>query len=141
MRMKSPPPTIPAPAAYTEGVLEQNWDRVVSSLREDPSQALLAFSNLNTTLLHAACYDGRVDITELLISLGAEVDAREVGGRTPMHHAANNGHVEVIDVLVRHGANLELKDNAGMTALMWANISRSARRSECITSLEGHGAV
>jgi ankyrin repeat protein len=112
----------------------------VSSLREDPSQATLSFGNLHTTLLHAACYDGRADIAELLIRLGAEVNAREVNGRTPLHHAANNGHLEVIDVLVRHGARLAVRDNGGLTPLMWGEISRSGRGREVVAKLKTCGA-
>ena len=129
MRKPAAPPEVPDPIAYTEGFLRQDYERVVSSLREDPSQAALSFSPLRTTLLHAACYDGRADIAELLIQLGADVHAREVNGRTPLHDAANNGHLEVIDVLVRHGASLNTRDNEGMTPLMWGKISRSGRRT------------
>lgn len=126
---------MPEPPAYTEGFLRQDYDRVVSSLREDPGQAALRFGLLQTTLLHAACYDGRADIAELLLQLGADVDAREVNGRTALHDAANNGHLEVIDVLLRHGARLDAEDSQGMTPLMWGEISRSGRSSEVVAKL------
>jgi ankyrin repeat protein len=130
----------PEPIAYTEGFLKQDYQRVLSSLREDPGQAALSFGNLHTTLLHAACYDGRADIAELLIRLGADVNAREVNGRTPLHHAANNGHLDVIDVLVCHGARLDVQDIQGMTPLMWGQISRSGRKQEIVAKLRSYGA-
>ena len=133
-------PAVPDPVAYTEGFLQQDYERVVSSLREDPGQAVLSFGSLHTTLLHAACYDGRADIAELLIQLGADVHASEVNGRTPLHFAANNGHLDVIDVLVRHGARLDIKDGGGMTPLMWGEISRSGRKSEIVAKLRSYGA-
>ncbi len=133
-------PSVPDPVAYSEGFLQQDYERVVSSLREDPSQALLSFSSLHTTLLHAACYDGRADIAELLIQLGADVHASEVSGRTPMHFAANNGHLDVIEVLIRHGARLDVRDNGGMTPLMWGEISRSGRGSETVAKLQSYRA-
>jgi ankyrin repeat protein len=140
MRKKATLPDLPEPVAYTEGFLQQDYERVLSSLREDPSQATLSFGFLRTTLLHAASYDGRADIAELLIQLGADVHAREVNGRTPLHDAANNGHLEVIDVLIRHGARLDAIDGEGMTPLMWGTISRSGRKQEVVAKLKGYGA-
>lgn len=113
------------PTAWLEGFAQQDYEKVHESLRDDPSQALLAFGTLRTTLLHAASYDGKADLAELLIQLGADVNAKEVNGRTPLHHAANNGCLDVVDVLVRHGADIESKDSKGMTPLMWGTISRS----------------
>ena len=136
--MREPEPAVPDPIAYTEGFLRQDYSRVVSSLKEDPGQAVLSFGSLHTTLLHAACYDSRSDIAEFLIQLGADVHASEASGRTPLHFAANNGHLGVIDVLVRHGARLDAKDGGGMTPLMWGEISRSAHKAEIVTKLRAY---
>jgi ankyrin repeat protein len=139
-RKRSAEPEVPDPPAYTEGFLQQDYARVGASLRDDPGQARLSFGSLRTTLLHAACYDGRADLAELLIRLGADVNAREVNGRTPLHDAANHGHLDVIDVLVRHGASLEARDNGGMTPLMWGRISRSGRGKAVVAKLLMYGA-
>jgi ankyrin repeat protein len=130
---------IPDPHAYTEGFLQQDYDTVLSSLRSDPGQARLVFGSLHTTLLHAAAYDGRADIAELLIQLGANVNCREANGRTPLHDAANNGHLAVIDLLIKNGADIEAKDNGGMTPLMWGKISRSGRKDQVVEMLLQHG--
>lgn len=139
-RSQPPGPGTPKPVAYTEGFLQQNYERVLSSLREDPTQAALSFGLLHTTLLHAACYDGRADLAELLIRLGADVHAREVNGRTPLHDAATNGHPDVIDVLVRHGADIEAVDGQGMTPLMCGAISRTGRSKQIVEKLRQCGA-
>lgn len=130
----------PAPHAYTEGFLQQDYDTVISSLRNDPGQAKLVFGSLHTTLLHAAAYDGKADIAELLIRLGADVNCREANGRTPLHDAANNGHLAVIEVLLRNGADIEAIDNGRMTPLMWGKISRSGKKEEVVELLIKHGA-
>jgi hypothetical protein len=49
-------PDMPEPSAYPEGFHQQDYDRVVSSLREDSSQPTLSFGLLHMTLLHTACY-------------------------------------------------------------------------------------
>jgi ankyrin repeat protein len=133
-------PVADEPPAYTEGFLHQDYERVIASIQEDPTQATLSFSPLRTTLLHAACYDGRADIAEMLIGMGADVHAQEVNGRTPLHDAANNGHLGVVDVLIRHGANLYAKDGQGMTPLMWGEISRSGFSRDVVAKLKSYGA-
>jgi ankyrin repeat protein len=130
----------PDPSAYAEGFLRQDYEKVVAALRDDPSQARRSFGPLQTTLLHAAAYDGKAEIAELLISLGSDVNAQEVNGRTPLHDAANNGHLDVIEVLLRNGADLEAKDKEGMTPLAWGRISRSGRSQQVVDLLQRHGA-
>jgi len=55
----------PEPPAYTEGFLEQNYEKVMESLQYNPSQASLCFGTLHTTLLHAAAYDGKAYIVKV----------------------------------------------------------------------------
>lgn len=128
------------PPAYTEGFLKQDYTKVLGTLQEDPSQARLVFSELQTTLLHAAAYDGQNGIVEHLIALGANVNAREISGRTPLHFAVNNGHLDVVNTLLLHGAALEAEDNQGMTPLMWAKISRAGNKTKMVARLLEMGA-
>lgn len=128
----------PDPPAF-EGFLQQDYSNVIESLTQDPRQATVVFGDIETTLLHAASYDGQTAIIELLIELGADVNAKESNGRTPLHHAANNGHLEVIELLVRCGADLEASDGEGMTALKWAKISRTGRKKEIVAKLVALG--
>lgn len=128
------------PIAYSEGFQNQDYERVLSSLNDDPSQATLSFGDNHTTLLHAACYDGRADIAKVLIDLGADINLRESCGRTPLHHAANHGHLDVIELLVQSGANINAKDEQEMTPLMWGEISRSGRKEEIVELLIKLGA-
>jgi ankyrin repeat protein len=130
----------PSPPAYDEGVLMQDYDRVVASLREDPSQARLSYGFRNSTLLHAAAYDGEVDAIKLLISIGADINAKEINGRTPLHLAANNGQLDAIETLVRNGADIEAKDGHEMTPLMWGRISRSLCKDQIVPLLLSLGA-
>lgn len=131
----------PDPPAYSEGVLKQDYDKVAESLKDDPSQARLkGFGYTKTSLLHAACYDGKPEIAELLLELGADVNARERDLRTPLHLAANQGHLDVIDVLVQHDADLEAKDVQGKTPLMLGRISRSGKKDEIVARLKEYGA-
>ncbi len=44
-------------------------------------------------------------IAALLIEHGADVDAKDYQGSTPLHHAAGVGVQKVVDLLLKHGAD------------------------------------
>ena len=58
---------------------------------------------------------GSREIAELLIAGGADVNARETGGATPLHQATYGDHVEVAALLITCGANVNAQDDGGYT--------------------------
>jgi len=59
--------------------------------------------------------------TELITRYGADVNARNQLGETPLIMAARNGHIEKIKVLLDHGADINSQGSEdGKTALIWA---------------------
>ena len=60
---------------------------------------------------------GRLDICRLLINKGAQLEARNSDGKTPLHRAACGGHVEIVRLLCDHGADVEVQDDSGMRPL------------------------
>ena len=57
---------------------------------------------------------------ELLLSKGAEVDAKDVYERTPLHYAVQQGSMGVIEMLLSKGAEVNARDNDGGTPLHYA---------------------
>lgn len=51
------------------------------------------------TPLHAAAYEGWVEGCELLLSLGAKLNASNNAGDRPWHWAQNMGHKDVMEFL------------------------------------------
>ncbi|KAH7124655.1 putative ankyrin repeat-containing protein, partial [Dactylonectria macrodidyma] len=51
---------------------------------------------------------------------GAEVDARDRDGRTPLSYAAWNGHLAIVRQLVKKGACVDSKDEIGGTPISYA---------------------
>jgi len=69
------------------------------------------------TALHGAVSEGRRDIVELLIQKGADVNA---GPWTALHSAVNEGRKDIAEVLLANGADLNAKDKRGYTPLYYA---------------------
>jgi ankyrin repeat protein len=57
-------------------------------------------------------------VAELLIRKGAKVNARGIGGFTPLHGAAHAGNAEGAELLLHNGAEVDAPDDAaGSTPL------------------------
>src|SRR4030095_14485952 len=56
-------------------------------------------------LLHDAAAANSVEIINVLLSHGADVNVRAYGLKTPLHRSALNGCVEACEVLLKAGAD------------------------------------
>jgi ankyrin repeat protein len=54
--------------------------------------------------LHSAAAAGRLDNAERLLEAGADPNARQHGGFTPLMEAEQSGNFELADLLIAHGA-------------------------------------
>lgn len=66
--------------------------------------------------LPAACRDGDLELARLLLSAGADVNARDKSGETPLHRAAEEGRADVVRLLLEAGAESEAADVGGLLA-------------------------
>jgi len=69
------------------------------------------------TPLHTAATFGRDDLAAILLSAGADANARDKRGDRPLHLAAQEGHPAVVRLLLRRGADLEAAGSMDRTAL------------------------
>jgi ankyrin repeat protein len=56
------------------------------------------------TPLHSAVAAGRMDNAESLLEAGADPNARQHGGFTPLMEAEQRGDLDLAELLIRHGA-------------------------------------
>jgi|SRR5579859_7925014 len=67
--------------------------------------------------IHSACAISSLEITELLIKHGANVNAKQQQGITPLHETTHNGKMELTRLLLDHGAAANVKTENGQTPL------------------------
>lgn len=85
------------------------------------SCARQAARNSQTEALFRATREGNTDMVKsLLSSPGADVNAIDERGSTPLLEAARYGHEDITRVLIAAGADVKAKDKDGKTALMLA---------------------
>lgn len=90
----------------TRLLLEHDAD--VNAISEDGSYGI--------PLHHAASRQ----VAECLIAHGADIDAQDSYGHTPLHEAASDGNLDVASALVAHGADTGAHSHSGWTPLHWA---------------------
>jgi ankyrin repeat protein len=84
---------------------------------------------LQYTPLHWAAYYGHLEIAEILISRGADLDAEDPDYSTPLYLAAEQGYPEVVKFLISKGAKVNVKSARwGYTPLHRAAWGPVARR-------------
>jgi len=96
------------------------WPEVVSILlREGADPDVASKSAMRVTPLHSAAgyRDGAASekICRELLTHGADPDARQAGGWTPLHQAAGQGNVRVVRLLLRYGADPQAAGDDGRT--------------------------
>ena len=89
------------------------------------------------TPLHIAAALNEIEAVAALISHGADVNARNKGGETPLMLASWWGHAKVVEALLDAGADKELKATSGIwkgnTAL---DIARDNNKDDVVAVLE-----
>src|SRR5687767_12324387 len=81
-------------------------------LQRDPSLKD-ARDKYGSTPLHCAAWKGHLDVVEVLLTAGADVNAvnqNEHWGTTPLHAAAHANQDGIARLLIEHGADVNARD-------------------------------
>jgi ankyrin repeat protein len=88
------------------------WERQNSA---EPREKWLPLGSLGA--LEFAARQGCVDCVPVLVQAGADINAPDQDGITPLLSAMINGHYDVANVLLENGANPNIADRTGRTPL------------------------
>lgn len=101
------------------------------------SQAASASQTVDTSHspLHMAVRRGSAKIVSLLLKHGADCNAPDRAGLSPLMHASIGGHVEIVDMLLAGGATMTCADEQQQSPLHWAVMHR---REALLKSLLKH---
>ena len=59
-------------------------------------------------------------VCQVLIDAGADIETKDICGRSPLHWACRSGALDVVKVLLKAGAGVCVTDNQGYTCLFYA---------------------
>ena len=87
--------------------------------------------------LHYAALNNSEIRVEFLYSHDAQINEKDVDGKTALHEATYKNNREIVELLILHGANINEKDNNGKTPL---DVATKYNSYEIVKLLISYGA-
>ena len=98
----------------------------------------IIYAYFSRETLHETAKTGDIKPLQTLLEQGADVNARNKYGDTPLHYAVSNGHTEIAQLLINKGADINAKMKTGQTAL---DLAKNWGHTELIALLQSYGAT
>lgn len=114
---------------------------MVKELLERDARLISARDIDGSTPLHCATWKGNQNVVELLLNVGADVNARNNNdhwGTTPLHAAAHANQRAIAELLIAHGADLHARNLNGRTPLAETEFHKA---KSVANLLQQHGAT
>ena len=94
--------------------------RYLLSLPEVDVNQRIDSETRSETALYYVVDDNLTSMVQVLIDAGADIDAQNHEGRSPLHFACTSGELNDVKMLVEAGAGVRATDNEGCTCLILA---------------------
>lgn len=100
-----------------EAVYDEDLDEVTRLIAKGKRVNSKDANHDGVTALHAAVEVGNIEIAQLLLNSGANINGRDSLKRTPLMMLDDDATPELLQLLLRYGAKINLTDKKGATAL------------------------
>ena len=70
--------------------------------------------------IYYASRDGHLNLCQLLVEKGADVNLEDKYGQTCIYYAIRSGHYDIVEFLIKHGANVNKIDKKKQTPISFA---------------------
>ncbi|HUB87155.1 MAG TPA: ankyrin repeat domain-containing protein [Verrucomicrobiae bacterium] len=117
---------------------DANLPQIEQILDAHPEFINQRYGKQQSTLLSSAAWSGSVNIVAELLKLKADVNAKNLEGRTALFSCIQNqGTKEIVEMLLDHGADFTIPDNHGVTPL---KLAMKKNKQDIVELLRQHGA-
>lgn len=98
---------------------QNNYFKTIELLINNGADINSHQSKLTETPLHRLCarIKPQIDVITMILKKGADVNAINVSGKTPVFYCSFNYSVELLNLLVKYGADINIKDKYKNTLL------------------------
>lgn len=100
----------------------------------DPN--LPASNSFHVAPIHSACSMGSLEIMDILIRHGADVNAKQQQDYTPLHQAAHAGRADMCELLLKNGADRNARTTSGQIPM---NLAAGPNMEQVVRILEFPG--
>jgi ankyrin repeat protein len=103
-------------------IVVENIEEIKKFLNNLDNIEYINYHKNDNNCLNTSLYNGNIEICELLLKYGADINYKDNSGYYPIHRVALSKNIYLLDLLIKYGADINQQDDNGNTLLHLAII-------------------